>query len=316
MRSPIQTTTVSTILPSPRTNSASAREGIEVAVIATANDYDPDGDPIAIVEVTSGGRGNVSILDSTTLVYTPNAGMVGMDTFTYTISDPSGQRAEADVSVEMIAADAPNRPPIANPDKAATVASKAVVVDVLRNDFDPERTQLSVADITPPDTATGSVERTILPDGRTALKFTPADAFVGGTATFSYRAGDADEGKSNSAEVTVTVAGVGAREPTSGSGSRCRPNAGRTERADCGAGERHRSRQRPPEDHGFEGDRSAPRRGPRVGRLDPLRPGRLGNGSGADRVHHLGRQRWGGHRQGSRRRVARQPGERVAGHGA
>ena len=90
------------------------------------------------------------------------------------------------------------------------MASRAVVIDVLRNDFDPERTQLSVADITPPETAKGSVERTILPDGRTALKFTPADGFVGGTATFSYRAGDADSGKSNPAEVTITVAGAGA----------------------------------------------------------------------------------------------------------
>ena len=191
-------------------DSASAREGIEVAVIATANDYDPDGDPIAIVEVTSGRSGEVSILDSTTVVYSPAAGTIGTDTFTYTISDPAGQEATAEVSVEMIAADALNRPPIANPDKAETVASRDVVIDVLRNDFDPERTQLSVADITPPETAKGSVERTILPDGRTGLKFTPADGFVGGTATFSYRAGDADNGKSNSAEVTITVAGAGA----------------------------------------------------------------------------------------------------------
>ncbi len=191
-------------------DSASAREGIEVAVIATANDYDPDGDPIAIVAVTSGRSGDVSILDSTTVVYSPAAGTIGTDTFTYTISDPAGQEATAEVSVEMIAADALNRPPIANPDKAETVASRDVVIDVLRNDFDPERTQLSVADITPPEAAKGSVERTILPDGRTGLKFTPAVGFVGGTATFSYRAGDADNGKSNSAEVTITVAGAGA----------------------------------------------------------------------------------------------------------
>ena len=156
-------------------DSASAREGIEVAVIATANDYDPDGDPIAIVEVTSGRSGDgVDPRQHHRSSTRPTPARIGTDTFTYTISDPAGQEATADVSVEMIAADALNRPPIANPDKAETVASRDVVIDVLRNDFDPERTQLSVADITPPDTAKGSVERTILPDGRTALKFTPA----------------------------------------------------------------------------------------------------------------------------------------------
>ena len=86
-------------------DTASAREGIEVAVIATANDYDPDGDPNTIVDVTSGRSGEVSILDSTTLVYSPDAGSIGTDTFTYTISDPAGQEATAEVSVEMIAAD-------------------------------------------------------------------------------------------------------------------------------------------------------------------------------------------------------------------
>ncbi|MGD9701993.1 MAG: Ig-like domain-containing protein [Acidimicrobiia bacterium] len=195
--------------PIARDDSASAREGIEVAVIATANDYDPDGDPIVLVDVTDGRNGTVSILDSTTLVYTPDAGTVGTDTFSYTISDPAGSTDSADVTVEMIDADAPNRAPAANPDRAETVPNRAVVIDVLRNDFDPERTQLSVADVTPPDEAKGSVERTILSDGRTALKFTPGLNFIGGTATFSYRAGDADGGKSTPAEVTVTVAAAG-----------------------------------------------------------------------------------------------------------
>ena len=77
MRSPSRTNDGVDDPPVAQDDSASAREGIEVAVIATANDYDPDGDPIAIVEVTSGRSGEVSILDSTTLVYSPDAGTVG-----------------------------------------------------------------------------------------------------------------------------------------------------------------------------------------------------------------------------------------------
>jgi large repetitive protein len=196
-------------------DSASAREGIEVAVIATANDYDPDGDPISLVSAENGRRGRVSILDGTTLVYTPDQGFVGEDSFTYTIEDPSSLSDTATVRVEMIALDASNRPPIAASDTAETAVGKEVLIDVLRNDFDPERTQLSISSIEPPPPTQGTVERTILADGRTALKFLPAATFAGAVATFSYRASDADDGLSNPATVTVDVAAadVGNRSP-------------------------------------------------------------------------------------------------------
>lgn len=196
--------------PVARPDSASARQGVEVAVVATANDYDPDGQAVVIDEVIQPARGRVSILDSSTLVFTPPSDFVGTESFEYTIADPDGMTASADVSVEMISADAPNRPPVARADRASTAFGRAVVVDVLRNDFDAERTQLSVASITPPPADVGRVERVVLTDGRVALKFIPAASFQDDTAVFSYIAADTDDGKSAPADVAVTVGAAGA----------------------------------------------------------------------------------------------------------
>lgn len=195
--------------PVARPDGASARQGVEVAVVATANDFDPDGQAIVIESVTQPTRGRASILNASTLVFTPDSDFVGTETFTYTIEDPDGMTDSADVTVEMISATAANRPPVARPDRASTASGRAVVVDVLRNDVDPERTQLSVRSINPPPATEGRVERVVLPDGRVALKFTPSSAFQG-TAVFSYIAADADGGQSSPADVAVTVGAAGA----------------------------------------------------------------------------------------------------------
>jgi hypothetical protein len=68
-----------------------------------ANDSDPDGDPISVISVTSDGNpnsGTVS-LSGTTITYTPKAGFIGEDTFTYMISDGKGGTATATVTVTM-----------------------------------------------------------------------------------------------------------------------------------------------------------------------------------------------------------------------
>ena len=195
--------------PVARPDSASARQGVEVPVVATANDFDPDGQAVVIESVTQPTRGRASILNGSTVVFTPESSFVGTETFSYTIEDPDGMTDSADVTIEMISADASNRPPVARPDRASTASGRPVVVDVLRNDVDPERTQLSVKSITPPPAAEGRVERVVLTDGRVALKFIPSPAFQG-TSVFSYVAADGDDGQSSPADVAVTVGPPGA----------------------------------------------------------------------------------------------------------
>jgi glucose/arabinose dehydrogenase len=56
------------------------------------NDSDPDGDPLTIIDLTdpdSGGTVSISP-DGKGLIYTPAAGFIGTETFTYNIQDPSG----------------------------------------------------------------------------------------------------------------------------------------------------------------------------------------------------------------------------------
>ena len=50
----------------------------------TANDYDPDGEAIAVVDVGAPGHGSVEVGTASTVVYTPEPGYVGLDEFEYT----------------------------------------------------------------------------------------------------------------------------------------------------------------------------------------------------------------------------------------
>ena len=52
-----------------------------------ANDTDVDGDTLSISDVTSSGSGSVDLNDDGNIVYAPETGFVGEDTFTYTITD-------------------------------------------------------------------------------------------------------------------------------------------------------------------------------------------------------------------------------------
>ncbi|MBX2821473.1 MAG: tandem-95 repeat protein [Rhodothermaceae bacterium] len=80
------------------------------SVDVTLNDSDADGDEIRITQVTQGKHGSVTIVDATTLTYTPGNSFTGTDSFTYVIEDVHGASANAEVSVEM----APNSIPDKN----------------------------------------------------------------------------------------------------------------------------------------------------------------------------------------------------------
>lgn len=64
------------------------------------NDYDPDDDTLAITSVTQGSLGTVSIKRAG-LKYTPQRGVEGEDTFTYTVSDGNGGEDTAYVTITI-----------------------------------------------------------------------------------------------------------------------------------------------------------------------------------------------------------------------
>jgi VCBS repeat-containing protein len=73
--------------------------------ILLANDTDVDGDTLSLVSLTQPSNGFVSLNPDGTIVYIPTAGFVGVDTFTYTVSDPSGAQAIGLVVIDVTAED-------------------------------------------------------------------------------------------------------------------------------------------------------------------------------------------------------------------
>ena len=64
------------------------------------NDSDPDGDALDVTSTTQGAHGVVTLdTDNDTLLYTPDTGYEGADSFTYTIADGNGGTDTATVNV-------------------------------------------------------------------------------------------------------------------------------------------------------------------------------------------------------------------------
>jgi outer membrane protein OmpA-like peptidoglycan-associated protein len=77
-----------------------ARDPVIIRVLA--NDSDPDGDPIRIVDVSQPNLGTTTIQPDGTILFTPRSDWCGRSVFVYTISDPAGLRASARVIVERL----------------------------------------------------------------------------------------------------------------------------------------------------------------------------------------------------------------------
>ena len=189
-----------------------ARSGASVPVQVTVNDYDPDGEAIAVSSVGTPGHGSVDIGTATTVVYTPEPGYVGIDEFDYTIVDGNGTTATASVIIDLLAPGSTNKAPVGVADTAETGPGVPVVIDVLLNDVDPERDALRLGGFSPPqsvgDATLGEVTESLGPSGLPALRFAPTEGFEG-TAIFTYRPIDALEAVGEDVEVRIEVARVG-----------------------------------------------------------------------------------------------------------
>ena len=83
--------------------------GAPMGIDVLDNDSDPDGDTLYIDSVTQGSNGTVTTDDNLTpgdpsddtVVYTPDAGFTGTDSFTYTIRDGNGGTATATVTMDV-----------------------------------------------------------------------------------------------------------------------------------------------------------------------------------------------------------------------
>ncbi|MEU8658905.1 Ig-like domain-containing protein [Actinoplanes philippinensis] len=183
--------TVANVAPNALPDRFSVRSGVATTLNVLANDTDANtGQVLTVIRAQTPAHGTATIVDGT-LVYKPDAGFAGSESFNYELTDELGAIDTAVVTVLVSGV------PVAAPDQAATPSGKAVDIDVTGNDTDPDGDRLTIAGITQPAHGRVAVnaDRTV--------RYTPASGFHG-IDTFTYTiedtAGDSADGK-----VTVVV---------------------------------------------------------------------------------------------------------------
>ncbi|MFT5523747.1 MAG: hypothetical protein ACI9HK_001695 [Pirellulaceae bacterium] len=190
----VTVTVTGNVAPIANDDSGLAQETNPVIVDVTANDTDGDGDTLVVTAVAQGTNGSVVNNNDGTVTYTANAGFVGTDNFTYTVSDGNGETASANVAltVEVI----PNSAPTATDDSITTPVDVPVDVFVLDNDTDPDFDTIIIT------TATDGTNGTVANNGNN-VTYMPAAGFQG-VDSFTYTISDGN-GETSSATVSVAV---------------------------------------------------------------------------------------------------------------
>ncbi|GBD44959.1 hypothetical protein HRbin40_02455 [bacterium HR40] len=172
---------------------------VDTAVIIAplANDT---GAGLVLDGFTQPARGRVVANPDSTLTYTPAPGFVGVDSFTYTVRDAGGATATATVTISVLA---PNAPPVARDDEAASSDGSSIDIPVLANDGDPDGDPLQLLAIGAPAHGTATF---LAPD---RIRYRPPAGFSG-IDRFTYTVGD---GRGEVATGTVTVRVGTANQP-------------------------------------------------------------------------------------------------------
>ncbi|WP_057796760.1 tandem-95 repeat protein [Roseovarius atlanticus] len=163
----------------------------------TANDTDPDGDPLTVDSIGTPANGTLTDNGDGTYTYTPNENFNGTDSVSYTVTDPSGETSTATITFNVAPV---NDAPDAVNDVATTDEETTVTITPLDNDTDVDGDTLRITAATVPS------DQGTLTFTDTEIQFTPADDFFG-EATISYSITD-DNGGTDTAEISVTVNNV------------------------------------------------------------------------------------------------------------
>ena len=170
-----------------------------VVIDVLAND-DSDATITRIVRRPS--NGTVEIVNGK-IKYTPNNGFTGTDTFEYEVRDAHGNTDIATVTVTVQKnSGGTNYAPDAVEDAVSTEKDKAIIINVLANDTDPENDMLTIVSVTQP----AGAPTTTISNGK--IRFDPKGTV--GSISFSYTISD---GHGNTADTVVTV---GSTDPSHG----------------------------------------------------------------------------------------------------
>ena len=203
--------------PSAAADSAATDQDSAVVVDVLANDSDPDASDTLSVTTASAGNGSVSINGDGTLTYTPDAGFVGSDTISYTISDGQGGSASATVSVTV---NDVNDAPVGQADAFNATEGNTLLGNVLANDTDADGDSLSVTafngsagNVGQQITLASGALLTLSANGDLSFVTTNAYEYLSQgqstVETFTYEVSD---GRGGTATVTGTITVAGAND--------------------------------------------------------------------------------------------------------
>jgi hypothetical protein len=164
-------------------------------VLANDSDIDSAIDPTSIEISSPPSHGTATPLPDGTVRYTPNTGYRGAESFTYRVRDSLGLFSNV-ATVQLRVNSAPNT----NPDSLVVKQTITTVLDVLRNDSDPDGT-LDPATLV---IVSGSDVADVVVQPNGTIRFTPRAGFLG-TTQFRYLISDNDGRPSVPTDVTVLV---------------------------------------------------------------------------------------------------------------
>ncbi len=196
--------------PTSTPESYAAKAGAALSVSAAngvlANDVDHNGQTMTAALAANGGtsHGVLVLKADGSFTYTPTAGFVGTDSFTYIASDSSSSGSPTTISL-TVSATAPGSAADAYVASAGTALSTTAANGVLANDVDHNGLTLTAALATNGGPAHGAL--VLKADG--SFTYTPAVGYAG-TDSFTYIASD---GLSAGTPTTVNLT-VGATAPT------------------------------------------------------------------------------------------------------
>jgi len=189
-------------LPVANNDTASATEDTVVASINVLSNDSVSAGPGTVTIAAQGVLGTATVNADQSISYAPKLNAFGDDTFTYRVTDASGNVSNvASVTVTLAPV---NDAPSANNDSAGALAGSPTSLNVLTNDTDPDGLgDLASAVIAVGNPSLGVVAGTEFANGIVAIN--PAAGLVGGNYTFTYFAKDRS-GALSGATGTVTIA--------------------------------------------------------------------------------------------------------------
>ncbi len=188
-----------------------------VSVFVVDNDFDPDGDSLAVAEVVDPAHGRVAF-GPNFVNYTPDVGFAGMETFTYTVRDSQGLVADGVVRVWVDSGSlGGDQSPVLDVDYLVAYQGSSVGFTtgrLLVNDYDPQEQPLTVVAVSEP-----GVDGVLSGSLGSGFTYTPgADpSLVGSDQSIEYLAVDPDgHVAQQSIVIRILAAGDPNRVPVTG----------------------------------------------------------------------------------------------------